>query len=157
MDLPAVIFHKQVKVRVVIAVCKGGQSGEVTGYQHIGADAAGQSGQMGIDSLRLFGQTHFFQSNRLSLKGGGVENIAAGFGILPLQGHQLFGIGKDPLFRAAAPGHTHLLQIGAGGTVQKKHALVQFFVKLFFRQHTFMPPCGLFVYYRPHEEIMQED
>jgi hypothetical protein len=42
---------------------------------------------------------------------------------------------QNPLLRAAATGHTGLLQIGAGGAVQKPDTGRDLFMKLFFGQH----------------------
>jgi hypothetical protein len=42
---------------------------------------------------------------------------------------------QDPFLGAAAPGHAHFLQIGAGGTVQQQRPTGEKFGKFGFSQH----------------------
>jgi hypothetical protein len=82
--------------------------------------------------------------------------LAAGFSILPLELDQSLGVGKDPLFRTTAPGHPGLLQIRAGGTIQKQRPSLANIVKLFFRQHSITSNQSDGLYYMPNREIMQQ-
>ena len=78
---------------------------------------------------------NLFQGNGLSLEGGGVEDVRTGFGITALQVHQGLGIVQDPFLGAAALGHTGLLEVGAGGTVQNQGTTGKSFDEFFSCKH----------------------
>ena len=119
-----------------------GQGGEISGYQTAGGCRAGQLHQPGIDFFRPVCQIFPFQGNGLGLKGGGVKHPASGFGILPLQVGEGLGIVQNPLLGAAASGHSGLLQVGAGGTVQEHGAVLQQLMKFLFCKHA-LPSLGI--------------
>ena len=97
---------------------------------------------MGVDGLGLVFQPDPLQHNGLGLKGGRVENLAACGGIAALERHKGLGMGQDPLLGAAAPGHSGLHQVGAGGAVQIAQTGGDFFVKLLRCQHIRPPEKG---------------
>ena len=120
VNLPPVILHQFVKIRLVEAVHVHGQGGQISGHQSPLGGAAGQGHQSRIDGFRLIAQIHPFQGDGLGLKCWGVEDVAACLPVGLLQGPEGFRVVQHPFLRAAAPGHPGLHEIGAGGSVENQ-------------------------------------